>query len=84
MQAKTSGDGIHGFSFARNELIEKQAARIEAELNEARQEEREKMMGQLNCLRETADQKLSDQRDQYELRLKDLSQKNEDYIQVVY
>ena len=63
-------------------MIEKQAARIEAELNEARQEEREKMMDQLNWLRETADQQLSDQREQYELQLKDLFQKNENYIQV--
>ncbi|KAI6649041.1 Kinesin-like protein KIF14 [Oopsacas minuta] len=79
---KTEEDGVHGFSFARNEFFEKQAARIKTELDQARQEERQKMMEQLNWLRETTDQQLNDQREQYEMQLKDLSKRNEDIVQV--
>ena len=73
----------HGFSFARSELIEKEAVRLQAELTEARQEERMKMLEQLLQLKKSADERLTDQRDQYELRLKALSEKNDIFSQVV-
>lgn len=63
-------------------MIEKQAERLQTELVEARQEERNIMMEQLLQLKESADQQLSEQRDQYEVLLKDLSEKNQVFAQV--
>ncbi|CAB1324716.1 unnamed protein product, partial [Coregonus sp. 'balchen'] len=66
------GDGRKDFEFAKNELLSAQRAQLEEEIEEARLKAKEEMMQGIQVAKEMAQKELSDQKTQYENRIKAL------------
>lgn len=76
---------MRDFAYARHELMEKQAARLEAELEEARLEERNRMMEELRAMKLEADRELFHQKQQFEDKFKTLKEEQADiFLQVLF
>nr|XP_055074215.1 kinesin-like protein KIF14 [Misgurnus anguillicaudatus] len=67
-----AGDGQRDFEFAKNELLSAQRAQLEAEIEAARLKAKEEMMQGIQVAKEMAQQELSEQKIQYENRIKAL------------
>ncbi|MCJ8737974.1 hypothetical protein PDJAM_G00030330 [Pangasius djambal] len=74
----SSGDGQKDFEFAKNELLSAQRAQLEAEIEDARLKAKEEMMQGIQVAREMAQKELSDQKLQYENRIKVLEKELEE------
>ncbi|XP_066569005.1 kinesin-like protein KIF14 [Amia ocellicauda] len=68
------------FEFAKNELLDAQKQRIEAEIEEARQQAQQELMQELQTARELAQQELSAQRRQYEDHIRELQREMEEEL----
>ncbi|XP_069039263.1 kinesin-like protein KIF14 isoform X3 [Lepisosteus oculatus] len=71
-------EGLKDFEFAKNELLNAQKQRIEAEIEEARQQAQLDMMQELQTARELAQQELSAQRLLYENHIRELQREMEE------
>ncbi|XP_041090218.1 kinesin-like protein KIF14 [Polyodon spathula] len=71
---------LQDFEFAKNELVESQKQRIEAEIEEARVQAQQEMMQELQTARELAQKELSAQRCFYEERIRELQKDMEDEL----
>ncbi|XP_037626927.1 kinesin-like protein KIF14 [Sebastes umbrosus] len=67
-----AGDGHKDFEFAKNELLVAQRAQLEAEIEEAHLKAKEEMMQGIQMAKEVAQKELSDQKAQYEDRIRAL------------
>ncbi|KAJ8277956.1 hypothetical protein GJAV_G00082120 [Gymnothorax javanicus] len=76
-----SGDGQKDFEFAKNELLTAQRAQLEAEIEEARVKAKEEMMQGIQVAKEMAQKELSEQKAQYEDRIKALERELEEETQ---
>ncbi|KAM9461389.1 kinesin-like protein KIF14 isoform 1-T1 [Clarias gariepinus] len=74
----SNGDGHKDFEFAKNELLSAQRAQLEAEIEDARMKAKEEMMQGIQVAREMAQKELSDQKLQYENRIKVLEKELEE------
>uniref|UniRef100_A0A4W5NP66 Kinesin-like protein KIF14 n=1 Tax=Hucho hucho TaxID=62062 RepID=A0A4W5NP66_9TELE len=72
------GDGHKDFEFAKNELLSAQRAQLEEEIEEARLKAKEEMMQGIQVAKEMAQKELSDQKTQYENRIKALERELEE------
>ncbi|XP_035630418.1 kinesin-like protein KIF14 [Oncorhynchus keta] len=72
------GDGHKDFEFAKNELLSGQRAQLEEEIEEARLKAKEEMMQGIQVAKEMAQKELSDQKTQYENRIKALERELEE------
>uniref|UniRef100_A0A8C7CRW8 Kinesin-like protein KIF14 n=1 Tax=Oncorhynchus kisutch TaxID=8019 RepID=A0A8C7CRW8_ONCKI len=72
------GDGHKDFEFAKNELLSGQRAQLEEEIEEARLKAKEEMMHGIQVAKEMAQKELSDQKTQYENRIKALERELEE------
>ncbi|XP_057180878.1 kinesin-like protein KIF14 [Triplophysa rosa] len=72
-----AGDGQRDFEFAKNELLSAQRAQLEAEIEAARLKAKEEMMQGIQMAEEMAQQELSEQKIQYENRIKALERELE-------
>ncbi|XP_041695950.1 kinesin-like protein KIF14 [Coregonus clupeaformis] len=72
------GDGRKDFEFAKNELLSAQRAQLEEEIEEARLKAKEEMMQGIQVAKEMAQKELSDQKTQYENRIKALERELEE------
>uniref|UniRef100_A0A8C1ZU86 Kinesin-like protein KIF14 n=1 Tax=Cyprinus carpio TaxID=7962 RepID=A0A8C1ZU86_CYPCA len=73
-----SGDGQKDFEFAKNELLSAQRAQLEAEIEAARLKAKEEMMQGIQVAKEMAQKELSEQKSQYEERIKALERELEE------
>uniref|UniRef100_A0A8C1JIR3 Kinesin family member 14 n=1 Tax=Cyprinus carpio TaxID=7962 RepID=A0A8C1JIR3_CYPCA len=73
-----SGDGQKDFEFAKNELLLAQRAQLEAEIEAARLKAKEEMMQGIQVAKEMAQKELSEQKSQYEKRIKALERELEE------
>ncbi|XP_016380391.1 kinesin-like protein KIF14 [Sinocyclocheilus rhinocerous] len=73
-----SGDGQKDFEFAKNELLSAQRAQLEAEIEAARLKAKEEMMQGIQLAKEMAQKELSEQKGQYEERIKVLERELEE------
>ncbi|KAL1023324.1 hypothetical protein UPYG_G00039250 [Umbra pygmaea] len=73
-----AGDGQKDFEFAKNELLSAQRAQLEEEIEEARLKAKEDMMRGIQVAKEMAQKELSDQKMQYENRIKALEKELEE------
>ncbi|XP_073700655.1 kinesin-like protein KIF14 [Garra rufa] len=73
-----SGDGQKDFEFAKNELLSAQRAQLEAEIEAARLKAKEEMMQGIQVAKEMAQKELSEQKSQYEDRIKALERELEE------
>ncbi|XP_051551445.1 kinesin-like protein KIF14 [Myxocyprinus asiaticus] len=73
-----SGDGQKDFEFAKNELLSAQRAQLEAEIEEARLKAKEEMMQGIQVAKEMAQKELSEQKIQYENKIKALERELEE------
>ncbi|XP_043092888.1 kinesin-like protein KIF14 [Puntigrus tetrazona] len=74
----SSGDGQKDFEFAKNELLSAQRAQLEAEIEAARLKAKEEMMQGIQVAKEMAQKELSEQKSQYEERIKALERELEE------
>ncbi|MCI4383744.1 hypothetical protein PGIGA_G00030120 [Pangasianodon gigas] len=74
----SNGDGQKDFEFAKNELLSAQRAQLEAEIEDARLKAKEEMMQGIQVARDMAQKELSDQKLQYENRIKVLEKELEE------
>ncbi|XP_060732777.1 kinesin-like protein KIF14 [Tachysurus vachellii] len=74
----SNGDGQKDFEFAKNELLSAQRAQLEAEIEDARLKAKEEMIQGIQVAREMAQKELSDQKLQYENRIKNLEKELEE------
>ncbi|KAG7327749.1 hypothetical protein KOW79_009355 [Hemibagrus wyckioides] len=74
----SNGDGQKDFEFAKNELLSAQRAQLEAEIEDARLKAKEEMIQGIQVAREMAQKELSDQKLQYENRIKILEKELEE------
>ncbi|XP_040897242.1 kinesin-like protein KIF14 isoform X2 [Toxotes jaculatrix] len=76
-----AGDGQKDFEFAKNELLAAQRAQLEAEIEEAHLKAKEEMIQGIQMAKEVAQKELSDQKAQYEDRIRalerELNEENE-------
>uniref|UniRef100_A0A672PIP2 Kinesin-like protein KIF14 n=1 Tax=Sinocyclocheilus grahami TaxID=75366 RepID=A0A672PIP2_SINGR len=73
-----SGEGQKDFEFAKNELLSAQRAQLEAEIEAARLKAKEEMMQGIQVAKEMAQKELSEQKSQYEKRIKVLERELEE------
>ncbi|XP_016356168.1 kinesin-like protein KIF14 [Sinocyclocheilus anshuiensis] len=73
-----SGEGQKDFEFAKNELLSAQRAQLEAEIEAARLKAKEEMMQGIQVAKEMAQKELSEQKSQYEKRIKALERELEE------
>ncbi|XP_016382604.1 kinesin-like protein KIF14 [Sinocyclocheilus rhinocerous] len=73
-----SGDGQKDFEFAKNELLSAQRAQLEAEIEAAQLKAKEEMMQGIQVAKEMAQKELSEQKSQYEKRIKALERELEE------
>ncbi|KAK2907037.1 hypothetical protein Q8A67_006022 [Cirrhinus molitorella] len=73
-----SGDGQKDFEFAKNELLSAQRAQLEAEIEAARLKAKEEMMQGIQVAKEMAQKEMSEQKSQYEERIKALERELEE------
>uniref|UniRef100_A0A671NB82 Kinesin-like protein KIF14 n=1 Tax=Sinocyclocheilus anshuiensis TaxID=1608454 RepID=A0A671NB82_9TELE len=71
-------DGQKDFEFAKNELLSAQRAQLEAEIEAARLKAKEEMMQGIQLAKEMAQKELSEQKGQYEERIKVLERELEE------
>ncbi|XP_058861483.1 kinesin-like protein KIF14 isoform X3 [Acipenser ruthenus] len=71
---------LQDFEFAKNELVESQKQRIEAEIEEARLQAQQEMMQELQTARDLAQRELSAQRCLYEEQIRELQKEMEDEL----
>uniref|UniRef100_A0A673ZIF0 Kinesin-like protein KIF14 n=1 Tax=Salmo trutta TaxID=8032 RepID=A0A673ZIF0_SALTR len=72
------GDGHKDFEFAKNELLSAQRVQLEEEIEAARLKAKEEMMQGIQVAKEMAQKELSDQKTQYENRIKALERELEE------
>eukprot|EP00062_Callorhinchus_milii_P003480 gi/632940791/ref/XP_007885506.1/ PREDICTED: kinesin-like protein KIF14 isoform X2 [Callorhinchus milii] len=70
-------DGPKDFEFAKNELLQAQQARLEAEIEEAQLQAKREMMQGIQVAKEMAQKELSSQKSLYENKIKDLEKELE-------
>uniref|UniRef100_A0A6Q2XVY1 Kinesin-like protein KIF14 n=1 Tax=Esox lucius TaxID=8010 RepID=A0A6Q2XVY1_ESOLU len=73
-----AGDGQKDFEFAKNELLSAQRAQLEEEIEDARLKAKEEMMHGIQVAKEMAQKELSDQKSQYENRIRALERELEE------
>ncbi|XP_030640811.1 LOW QUALITY PROTEIN: kinesin-like protein KIF14 [Chanos chanos] len=73
-----AGDGQKDFEFAKNELLSAQRAQLEAEIEEARLKAKQEMMQEIQVAKEMAQEELTNQKQEYENKIKALEQELEE------